>query len=153
MYAIYKLCPANQDFIKSLGNDTKQTAFALAKAICDSFHIPSSPLDDPITYYKEHLFGAIKNKLSFINEMTVIDIDLVNDMTQVFWNIRYATVYPSEKLFLPMPGAGISPFFGYQTKLAASDYEYIEKNIVSIVKLLNGFKLVLKDLSSCDSKE
>lgn len=132
--------------MKSLGTDSKITAMALAKAICDSFPIPTAPVDNPDSFFKEHLFDSIKPKISFINELCVINIGLVTDFTQTFWAIRYATVYPPEKLFMPLPGAGISPFFGYETKLAAADYEYIEANIVSIVKQLNGFKLVLKDM-------
>lgn len=146
MYGIYQLSPANQDFVKNLGTNTKLTALALAKAVCDSFPIPTAPVATPDAYFKEHLYDSIKAKIAFLNELAVLDIKLVTDMTQVFWSVRYATVYPPESLYIPMPGAGISPFFGYETKLAAADYEYIEANIVAIVKQLNGFKLVLKDL-------
>lgn len=147
MYGIYKLSPANQDFMKSLGTDTKLTAIALAKAICDSFPIPTAPVENPDSFFKEHLFDSIKEKLAFINELSVINIGLVTEYIQTFWTIRYATVYPPEKLFIPMAGAGISPFFGYETKLADADYQYIEANIVAVVKQLNGFKLVLKDMT------
>lgn len=148
MYGIYKLAPTSQEFIRTLGSNSKITAIALGKALCDSFPIPTAPVDAPETFFQDHLFSSIKEKLAFLNELTVLNVEMVKDMVQTFWCIRYATVYPKDILFIPMAGAGISPFFGFETKLASADYEFIEANIVNVVKQMNGFKAILKEMNT-----
>jgi hypothetical protein len=68
---------------------------AVALAVANMQHIPSSQLDNPLTYFNLQIQPTISAAISEWNENIILDARECVNQTRMFWLLRYTAAYPA----------------------------------------------------------
>lgn len=147
MYLVTKLSQASQTFINQLGSGDL-TQIALAKAIANKLPLPSQEVTDASEYFATNCSKSVKESVSTINELIVVDTKNVLDMVATFFKARLATLFPADKLYCIGETDCESDFFGYSSSISPELLAKCKTNSKQLVMLVNGFTVVLKEIAS-----
>lgn len=150
MYNLSLLSEASRSFLNTVRSGSKEQnaviAAAVAKAISDSIQIPTSAVDNFTEYFTAQIEGVAKEAIGKVNEVNLIDTRLTLEYVRNLTNIRYRLVYPQDKIFAAQSCA-FATFFGVGTLISKEFDEIIDKNVLELVRLYNGFTIVLKEFN------
>ena len=156
MYSIASLSNESREFIGAIpkisNGNRGIVSFGLAKVIANSLTLPSSPVELASDYYNQNACFKVSDTLNFINELTVIDIERIEELTKSFWLIRYNVLFAKRKLFKLNSVAPALTFFGVTNRVSVTDYEFISTNEVSIINIHNGFFQIIAELEKDDTQ-
>lgn len=148
MYNLSLLSEASRSFLNTVRSGSKEQnsviAAAVAKAISDSIQIPTSAVDNFTEYFTAQIEGSAKEMIGKVNEINLIDTRLTLEYVRNLTNIRYRLVYPQDKIFTAQ-SCEFATFFGVGTLVSREFDSLIEKNVNELVRLYNGFTVVLKE--------
>lgn len=69
------------------------TQLMVGEAVGAHLQVPSSPVEEPVSYFRLHLREEAINVASCVNERLVIDIDGVVELAYKLWITRYRLVH------------------------------------------------------------
>lgn len=143
------------NFMNSNGRNSKlYVVMAIAKALADLTPLPATPLvgsdecngDIDIllrSFYNKLAFTANDSKLSALNEIIVIDIDLIRGYIFKFLKIRYNALYPNTMFTQTV---NVMDFFGINGIISDKDVQYINDNLMDISKFYNFMYKLFKGM-------
>lgn len=80
------------------------TTSAVALAISNTQHLPSSIVENPIEYFNINLLTGIKSIVSEWNESIILDIKVIIEQVRIFWLVRYTAAYPLSRVVYSAKG-------------------------------------------------
>lgn len=97
-------------------------SLGLARAIGYNLDLPTSPVDDPVTFYISNVQSLAETVVSQVNEQVAIDVRKTCDLIKAVWTFRYRLVYqannPTVRAFLDgLVKVGSTEFPGYVSEL------------------------------------
>lgn len=100
-------------------------SLALARAIGYNLDLPTSPVNDPVTFYISNVQSLAETVVSQVNEQVAIDVRKTSDLIKAVWTFRYRLVYqaanPTVRSFLDgLVKVGSTEFPGYVSELMIS---------------------------------
>lgn len=148
MHNFAKLSPMSQTFVGRLqaGNATN---IAAARAVANKLPLPSFEVESIQDHYQSAVYENARSLVSDLNEIVSINARDVLGMVEVFWKVRYFTVFPP-KTVMPLASNCISNFMGFGAQLPQGIIEDIKCGGEAIVRSLNGFTTVLCELTETD---
>lgn len=72
----------------------------LAKLISNQSQLPTSMVQSPYAYYEKFVSEQVDELIFTVNEVRVVDIETVRQLTKKMWIIRYRLVFDPTKLDL-----------------------------------------------------
>ena len=88
---------------------------ALALAISNTSHLPTSLVDNPTAYFNMQIMPTVCSVVSEWNEEIILDTKMCIEQARMFWLVRYTAAYPMSR---PMYSANFD-FFDTITGVAA----------------------------------
>lgn len=67
---------------------------ALALAVSNTLHLPTTEVDDPSSYFNLQILPSVTGIISDWNENMVLDAQAVVKQAASFWLVRYTAAYP-----------------------------------------------------------
>lgn len=120
-------------------------AYAAAYFVARKMQLPSSPVNNPATYFIESLTEQVKSALAQINEVVVFDYKLAIDSAKAFWMLRYQNVHPtSAEFFVSMKYDFFCTASGVELQFSESEYNFLTENRTAIFPLYNQMKNYIK---------
>lgn len=151
MYNASKLSSETKNFLQNIQLTAKSNQevimMALAKSIANALQMPSSPVENPSEFYLHTTFQNMRNTLSHVNELVVVDLARAQDLIKTFWLIRYNILYPRKKLFVTNAIKSESHFFGFSSLLSPTDATFIQENTLVLVTIANGFSQMIDEIN------
>ena len=160
MYKTQVLDAESTSFINFLAGPraSKLSALiAIAKALSDSLALPSGQLQidmvgiplDPAKklneeqqtirrFFRSNHEIALKEKLSSLNEVVVLDCEKIIDYVVRLYTARYYMVYPTGMIFCIKPETAVLDFFGLGIYLGAEEVKAISENGLELTRVYNG---------------
>lgn len=151
MYNVSKLSGDSKAFLQNLPLVTKSnqeiTAMALSKAIANELQLPSSPVESASDFYLQTVYLQVRDAVSTLNELVVVDLNRVQELVKTFWLVRYNVLFPRKKLFLTNAVVSESHFFGFSSFLSPDDAVFIQNNTITLLQVCNGFSQIISEIS------
>ena len=148
-YSIVSLTGQSRNFLEALraGSADKNMliAAAVARAIVDRLHMPSSPVESCVEHYEQQCRDVVKSLVGQITEITLIDTKLTQQYTRDIWNLRYRVLHPFDKLFLN-PDLPFESYLGFNTSIASDFVKCISDNAETAVLFTNGFTDLINEI-------
>lgn len=116
-------------------NRGKIIAAALAKALADLQHLPSSQVESPSNYFNTQVLPGIRVIISHWNENMVFDARSCVDHVRVFWMMRYTAAHPITRPIYSLERSFFECIFGVNTFVAPDTAVFLEANKQSILYL------------------
>jgi hypothetical protein len=150
MYAITKLSKESQDFIGYQVSNNKSrsliTSLALGKVLADRLSLPSTPVDDIGTYYRQSSATDYNTLLSDVNELLILDIQAVNDSATKFYMNRYYNAHPAAVTIAINAESAIPDFFSISRSFDKTTLSLIAENCVCLTDSVSKFKRLVSEL-------
>jgi hypothetical protein len=80
---------------------------ALALAISNTSHLPTSLVDNPTAYFNMQIMPTVSAVVSEWNEEIILDTKMCIEQARMFWLVRYTAAYPMSR---PMYSANFDFF-------------------------------------------
>ena len=90
--------------------------------------IPSAPVDNPESYYLNHVLSMVRSDISIWNENVVFNLKECMDIVRAFWYIRYNAVYPINIVAYPFSTCFFNSVFGIDNYLSPEIQKFVEEN-------------------------
>ena len=152
MAQITKLSSSSLSFVSKLTtNNTSRamsTSIALGRTLSNSLTLPSSPVDNPLQYFKIQNQLNLESLISTINEIVIIDTNAVLDYATKFYEYRYASVHPTPHVIALNKQSAIADFFSISKHFSKECLSVIESNPVFMTDLVNNFKNMIAELTA-----
>lgn len=145
MHNLAKLSPMSQTFIGRL-QPGSATNIAAARAVANKLPLPSFEVKSIDEQYHASVYETARSLISDLNEVATINARDVLAMVEMFWKVRYYTLFPPKNI-MPMANGCISNFMGFGAHIPQGMLEDIKCGGEGIVRSLNGFCNVLCDLT------
>lgn len=143
MLAITKLSAETQEFLNFITSTNRcrlqLSSIVIGKALASTLNLPGSPVEDISSFYRMNMLINVQQKISELNELTIIDIDTVLDYVYKFYMTRYYAAYPPKTIFCPCADTAILSFLGASYALDQNSMELIKAVPLEVTKLYNGF--------------
>lgn len=151
VYNVTKLSADTNSFLLNLplyskGNQ-ELTALAAARAISNDLTLPSSPVESAAAFYVQAVYNNARDMISDLNEVTVVDLNRVQELVKTFWLVRYNILFPRKKLFCTNALVSESHFLGFGSILGHAESAMIQQSSEVLINLYNGFSQLLTELS------
>jgi hypothetical protein len=152
-YLFTRLTPASMEFVNFLNNGhrsrTHVSSFAIAKACCDTLPIPVTPVEYITGYFKSMHYIAIRDLVSSINELVVLDHELVMEYINRLYEFKYNTVHACNDM-APMTTNQLADVFGISIYFDKDTIDLISGNSALIAKTYNSTRVLITDISKGD---
>ncbi len=152
MFTITKLSSSSQLFISTLMQLNKsrsiQASLALAKVFVNRLNLPSSPVEDPLGYYRAQCQMEIENELNSLNELIVLDIKTIRDYCTKMFQQRYNAAHPSSVVFTFNKETAIEDFFGITRVFDKATLDAIKEDPPKLAMYVNGFSAMLEEMKA-----
>lgn len=154
MYNSTKLSEDSLEFFQDLPaiarGDNELISIGVAKALANQLSIPSTQVSNPSDYFLQTNYALVRQAVSLINELCVLDLNRVQELTKLFWTVRYNIVYPRRKIFVSNQNSAESFFFGYGSLVPKNDAETIRQNVPILVNIFNGVAQAIFEVSETE---
>lgn len=151
MYAISKVSKESQDFISKVKCDNF-CAIGLAKAIIASKPVPVSETDDIEMYFIDNHSLAVKDTISKVNELLVVDTAFVLEAARTLWKARAYAAVPCTDLPVVFPGMNKAiDVYGFGSCVSQDLDAMIHENPHEIMKAYLGFSRLIKEIETTES--
>lgn len=151
MYNVSKLSNDSKAFLQNLPLVTKSnqeiTVMALAKAVANELPLPSSPVESVSDFYLQTVYASVRDAVSVLNELVVVDLNRAQELVKTFWLVRYNVLFPRKKLFLTNAIVSESHFFGFSSFLSPDDAIFIQANTITLLQVCNGFSQMISEMN------
>ncbi len=133
----------------SPGN-SEQLSIAVSRAIAWKLALPTMETIHPGVSYLEMHDDTVRKTLSILNELLIIDITTILDITKQFWSMRYAVAFPSAYA-ISTEANPMAAILGHGNSLSQDVLDALGKDPASMLTMVNGFTRVLADLGACNA--
>ena len=155
MYNISKLSNESKNFLQNLPLTSKSNQevilTALAKVISSELTLPSTPVENVSSFYLQTIYSNVRDTISFMNEMVIVDVNRLQELVKVFWLVRYNLLYPRKKLFVVNTIVTEAHFFGFSSLLSVEMTNFIQTNTPVLIEVANGFSKIVSELNETES--
>lgn len=137
--------PSNSDLIST----KKAVSVALGVAISKLIPVPSQNTDGFLAIYDSSLYLTASKYINYFNEGYVIDIELAQRTSRMFWSMRYAVSCQSDSgLISPKSEGGIfEKVMNASFLIDPEIYKFSQENDRFIIILINRILPMLKEAS------
>lgn len=151
MYNASKLSSETKNFLQNIQLTSKGNQeiimMALSKAVANELVLPSSPVENVSEFYLHTTYTNVRNTISHINELVVVDVNRAQELIKTFWLIRYNILFPRKRLFLSNAVKSESHFFGFSSLLSPADAIFIQENTMTLLPVCNGFSQMIDEIN------
>ena len=120
-------------------------SIAVARAIAWKLALPTMETSAPSVFYLESHDTAVRETLSRLNEMLVVDIPAILELTKQFWSMRYVIAFPPAYA-IGTEADPMATLLGYSNSLSQDTIETMKFNTDTLLPWVNGFTRVFIDL-------
>lgn len=148
LFTQHKLSAESRAFIQ--GIQTYSTggmnfvSTAVAKAIANRLPLPQHESTQPGVEYLELHDENVRKIVGTINEVMVLNIQEILELTRSFWLTRFHVAFPS--LYVMGTDDCLGAVLGYATTISPDTLCVIKKDPVKLLESINGFTRVFCDL-------
>jgi len=122
---------------------------ALALALSNIQHLPTTQVEDPSNYFKINVVPGLNAIVSEWNESMVLDPKAVIDQARTFWLVRYTAAFPLSRLMYAAKGDFFSTVFGVYGVVSPALQEFLDGSCkLAILTLANEAVAILHQSSN-----
>ena len=150
MFLFTRLDKEAQRFVSSLpsmGNSRGiGVSVAIAKVLSNQAPLPSAKVDDPAAFYNQNAAIEANSKACDLNELMIVDVDKIRELTKQFYCLRYHTLFPKEIIAIS-EDTPVEDFFGITRELGNEVLESIKKDRVLIMQVQMNVTSILNQIA------
>lgn len=152
MYLLSNLSPESQSAINYLSSGIRSrsllTSVSIAYAIASHIPLPSTPVEDINEEYRFTNVIGVKQTLSQLNEMVILDTATILDYVERFYKLRYSVLYPTFEIYCNNPDTVIQDFLGAGSVLDPVALEAIKQGPIEVTKIYNSISKIILELKT-----
>lgn len=156
MFSITKLSTDSQQFVSELSTSmksrSKEASLAIARVLSDKALMPSSPVEDIVTFYRTNCQLDMEAKVSEINELMVIDTKQVLDYCQKFFMLRYSFMAPKDAIFAFNSETAVEDFFGISRQFDRETIDCLKKCPQDMMRYITRFSSIHNELYAASAQ-
>jgi hypothetical protein len=118
----------NQANIAILDHTRKAQAItsAVALAVANMQHMPTSQVDNPLSYFNLQIQPNITSVISEWNENVVLDARECMNQTRMFWLLRYTAAYPTSRPMYSADHDFFDTVFGVSALVSSDLHKFLD---------------------------
>lgn len=111
------------------------TAAALAFALANSTHIPTTEVEDPYSHFNLQLLPGITPIISDWNESMIFDVHECVELIRSLWLVRYTAAYPTSRPIYSFNLGFFETMFGVSTYVSPETKSFLDANKEAVLSL------------------
>lgn len=151
MFQISKLSASSQELVTELTTSMKSrspvTALAIARVLAYKALMPSSGVEDIVTFYRTTCQLDLEQTVNAINEIMVVDTKLVMEYCQKFYMLRYSFMCPQKAIFAFNAETAVEDFFGISRHFDRETLDLIRQNNADLMRYHAKFTSLMDELN------